>query len=346
MPTGASIGFQSNGVLFTPKKGEQLIAAGLSTLCLSLDSLGPDTTAAEHSATAVKGALAVLNAAKRRLAASHFRAGLEIVLSAGNIATLPRYVQWAADHGAEYVLASHLLLYDREAVGNNLFNPNPAEAIELVERYQKRAATAGGDLANALATHLKFHKNKEEQAAAQLFTELLAAAKDADIRLHLPSLLAQSPEMAERVAQAFAEAESVAAANGIELKLPRRHACSPRACPFIAERAVCIAASGAVTPCHFLWHSYSCRVHGEEVQVRQLPFGWLQRQPLEEIWQSRGFRQFRHEAGEEGYASCWSCSQGPCPNLVKDNIFAAHDCYGSQVPCGHCQWNLGGVQCL
>ncbi len=37
-----------------------------------------------------------------------------------------------------------------------------------------------------------------------------------------------------------------------------------------------------------------------------------------------------------------------CCNLLSanDNSHQANDCYGSNVPCGHCQWNLGGFRCL
>ncbi len=39
MPAGASIGFQSNGILLDRGKCRELIKAGLSTLCLSLDNI-------------------------------------------------------------------------------------------------------------------------------------------------------------------------------------------------------------------------------------------------------------------------------------------------------------------
>jgi hypothetical protein len=87
-------------------------------------------------------------------------------------------------------------------------------------------------------------------------------------------------------------------------------------------------------------------VLGEEVQVQEFAFGTIREQPLETIWQSLKYAEFRQEAGQYDYASCWSCSQGPCATLVNDNILSANDCYGSQVPCGHCQWNLGGFRCL
>ena len=150
----------------------------------------------------------------------------------------------------------------------------------------------------------------------------------------------------EGVEQAFAEAQTIAARNGVELFLPSRHALSERTCPFITDQAVFIAASGAVMPCHFLWHTYSCRVLGEEVQVHERNFGTIREQSLETIWQSPEYTQFRQDAGQYEYASCWSCTLGPCAALVNDNMLSTNNCYGSQVPCGHCQWNLDGIHCL
>ncbi len=348
MVSEAIIGFQSNGLLLDEEKSLKLITAGLSTVCLSLDSL-EDTAAdhaRDHSIAAVSRAIAGLVAAKKRLAATRFKIGLEMVLTKPTIGNLPRFVQWAADHGANYVIATHLLLYNRATEELSLFNPNSPEAVQLFDSYNERAAAQGINLTNCLAAYLKFTKTKADKAAVHLFQELQQEARNRDIRLHLRSLLLYTPGDAEKVAKAFAEAQAIAARNGIELFLPSQQALSERTCPFIAEQAVFIAANGAVMPCHFLWHTYSCRVLGEEVQVQECSFGTIGIQPLEMIWQSSKYTHFRLEAGRYDYASCWSCSMGPCATLVNDNILTAHDCYGSQVPCGHCQWNLGGIHCL
>ncbi|KAB2888107.1 MAG: hypothetical protein F9K32_17715 [Desulfobulbaceae bacterium] len=90
---------------------------------------------------------------------------------------------------------------------------------------------------------------------------------------------------------------------------------------------------------------YSCRVLDEDIQVQERVFGNIREQSLEEIWQSADYRQFRQQAGSNIYAPCWSCSLGPCATLINDSLYA-NDCYGSNVPCGHCLWSLGGIRCL
>lgn len=346
MPPDATIGFQTNGFLMDEEKSLELVAAGLNTVCLSLDSLEENPFRdGEHSVAAVSRAVKHLAAARHRLAAG-LRIGLEMVLTRENIRNLPQFIKWAGDNGADFFIATHLLHYDRSTEGSGLFNPNPPEAIQLFNSYKEQAAALGMDLTNCLATYLKFKKTEADLKVLQLFHNLLQEARDRDIQLHLQSLLDHAHTDPRVKEEAFADGKVMAEHYGIELFLPENEALSDRACPFLTDKAVFIAASGAVMPCHFLWHTYACRMFGEDVEVPERSFGNIRETPLESIWHHPEYRQFRDEAGRYDYARCWTCSMGPCAALVKDKGLFANDCYGSEVPCGHCQWSLGGIRCL
>jgi hypothetical protein len=99
-------------------------------------------------------------------------------------------------------------------------------------------------------------------------------------------------------------------------------------------------------PCHFLWHTCPGIVNQERIHVEELVFGAIDEQPLEVIWQKAEYAAFRAEAGLNDYAPCWSCTSAPCSDLVNANLLGANDCYGSQVPCGHCMWGIGWLKCL
>jgi putative metalloenzyme radical SAM/SPASM domain maturase len=348
MAVGSRIGFQSNGVLLTAELSRRLISAGLSTICLSLDSIAEKTEAvyAEHSVADVHRALAGLATARKESGASSFRIGLEMVLTRENLAELPRYVCWAAERGVNYIIVTHLFQYTSSSAELSLFNPNSTDAVQLFHRWDELAGKNGLDIRDYPSIFMKYKKNKQEMALVELVRQMQKEARDKNIYLHLQSLLQHRKNDTETVENSFTAARDIARKNGVELFLPPIEALSRRKCAFIEEEAVFIAAGGAVMPCHFLWHTYSCRVFDNEVQVRHYSFGDIIEQPLEQIWQSPEYGEFRREAGEYGYSSCWSCSQGPCADLINDNIHAANDCYGSQVPCGHCQWNLGGIHCL
>lgn len=343
MPDESSIGLQSNGLLLDQEKAERLLVAGLSTICLSLDSLRPQRPG-EHDATAVAAALAALcEAAKATKTAPTI--GLETVLSAANAAELPALVEWAAARGVRFILASHLLLYESGSEDLDLFNPHPPAANQLYLRHAKEAAAAGIDLPLALAHRLQLKKGRENQAD-RIFSAMQEEAAALDVRLHLPSLIRLHSQENKDIQSSLHQAEDLAQSANIDLRLPPLEAQWPPSCPFIEERAALIDVAGQVMPCHSLWHGHRCFMHGEMLQVRPRSFGCLNQSSLAVIWRNEEYRRFRREAGEYRHAPCWSCSQGPCPTLINDDLGYANDCYGSSVPCGHCRWSLGAVRCL
>ncbi len=348
MPADGVIGLQSNGFLLDEQRALRLLQAGLGSICLSLDSLktspAPTGNADEHSFAAVSRAVRHLLAAKRQATGS-CRIGLEMVLTAETVDELPDLVRWAADNGVDYVIATHLFPYDATAEDASLFNPNSGDAVAIFTKYRQKAGSQGLKLDSYLASYLKFSKTAADQQVMRIVDEMLKEARENDIHLHIQSLLNHTTIARETVERYFAEARRLADNHRIELFLPPLQALAERSCPFVTEKAAFIAGNGDVMPCHFLWHTYSCRVQGETFQVRERVFGNIGERSLEAIWQGDGYGQFRREAGDCRYAPCWSCSLGPCPSLVNDSLYA-NDCYGSLVPCGHCQWSLGGVRCL
>lgn len=343
MPKGASIGLQSNGLLLDRSRAERLLAAGLTTICLSLDSLrsrGPG----EHDALAVAAALTAMQEAAR-VTNNAPTIGLETVLSAETITELPELVKWAAARGVRFILASHLLLYESESESLDLFNPHPPAANQLYLRHAQEAAAAGIDLRQALANRLRLKKGMENQAD-HIFSAMQAEAAALDVRLHLPSLIRRHSQENTYIETWLHQAEDLARSANIDLRLPPLEAQWPPSCPFIEERATLIDVAGQIMPCHSLWHGHRCFMHGERLQVNPRSFGRIDESSLAAIWQNKEYRRFRREAGEYRHAPCWSCSQGPCPALINDDLGYANDCYGSTVPCGHCRWGLGAVRCL
>ncbi|MBU1567565.1 MAG: radical SAM/SPASM family putative metalloenzyme maturase [Proteobacteria bacterium] len=348
MPPSASIGFQSNGLLLTYPCAKDLIEAGLSTICLSLDSLQTQAGREQvggHGVAAVAKAIAALSQARKELT-GNFRIGLEMVLTSETVAELPDMVRWAAEQGVDYILTTHLLLYDAASEELSLFNPNTRNATQLFNKYVELAAAEGLNLKSGLAAYLKLSRTAKDQRMAEMFGEMQKEASDKDIRLHLQSLIRHRDLDPTTVEQLFRVARNLAEKANIEIFLPPLQSEAEKSCAFIAEKATFLTAGGAVMPCYFLWHTYSCRVLQEYIQVQERSFGNIRDLSLQAIWQSPEYRKFRREAGDYEYAPCWSCSQGPCITLVNDNLLSANDCYGSQVPCGHCQWNLGGIRCL
>lgn len=347
MPSGAVIGFQTNGLLLDAGRAQQLIEAGLSTVCLSLDSLtnGGRECKGEHSVIDVEQATLHLDRARKERRAA-LRIGLEMVMTRENIDQLPEVVDWAVSRNIDYLICTHLLLYDRTSEELDIFNPNTAAAMDLAQEYGRKAAGQDASLPDYLAAYRMLANTDNDDPVVRLFAAMQSDAVTLGITLNIPHLLARDQGEGRRIETIISQAKQFAAVGGLELLLPNQFAQPNRSCPFIEEEAVFVAASGNIVPCHFLRHACSYRMLGEMIPVRPRIFGNLHRQSLEAVWRGEAYSRFRDEAGRYAYAPCWNCSQGPCASLVNDNGDYANDCYGSQVPCGHCQWNLGGIRCL
>ncbi|MBM9616803.1 radical SAM/SPASM family putative metalloenzyme maturase [Desulfobulbus rhabdoformis] len=346
MPHNGSIGFQSNGLLFTQKKTRILVAAGLDTVCLSVDSLQP-AQGGEHQASPVERAIGYLqeagNSCKRSISL-----GIEIVLRESNQQQLPQIIDWAHARGVDYIIASHLFSYDGQLKEETLFTPNSLEATALFAKWSQQAEDNGLNLASLPRLRLRFNRSNEDRQLLDLGANMQLEARERDIKLHFDNLLKQRKNARPELVQLWEEAKQLANERGIRLNLPPLQAPSndKRSCPFMEEKAAFITTNGDVMPCHFLWHTYSCMVNQGDVQIHSRPFGNLAKQSLQEIWEDRRYTLFRQEASGSDYAPCWSCSSGPCPDLVNPNMLDIHDCYGNHVPCGHCMWSIGWTRCL
>lgn len=351
MPTDGRIGFQSNGILLQKTRALQLIKAGLDTICLSVDNLNAQNTdnpgQEGHQLSSVIKAIANLSEARRTLNRK-IRIGIEVVLQRDTLHQLPELVEWSSRHEVDYIIASHLFSYDGSMTEQSLFNPNSFEATQLFAKWNAQAFAQSVNLAALSSAQHKFPKSPSDILVLQIGTAMQKEAKEKNIAAHFPNLVTQSGRDMGEVEEQFNKARARAADRGVELFLPPLHAQAngQRSCTFIEENAVFIDRSGKVMPCHFLWHTCPSRVNQEQIEVKKLVFGNIGEQPLETIWQQPEHAAFRAEAGLNDYAPCWSCTSGPCVDLVNANLLGANDCYGSHVPCGHCMWSIGWLKCL
>ena len=350
LPATANIGFQSNGLLLDRALSRELIVTGLKTICLSVDDMlgsGSDLKhgSGEHSFSAVQKAVSNL-AWARTNAGREFKIGLEIVLSHETVGELPTLVSWAADNHVDYIITTHLIQYDDTTESINLFNPNSADAVQLFNKYNQRATSLGINIETSLCSYIKYAGTQSNDVELNFFKEIRQDAKSTDIQLNLQGIITNNNHKVDEIENLFNQARNIAKAGDIDLFLPPLQALNQRSCAFMTDGATFIAANGDVMSCHFLWHNYSCRVLNEIINIKKRVFGNISRQSLDAIWQSDEYTSFRNEAEQYEYSPCWSCAQGPCSAIVNDDGSYANDCYGSFVPCGHCQWNLGGIRCL
>jgi MoaA/NifB/PqqE/SkfB family radical SAM enzyme len=136
----------------------------------------------------------------------------------------------------------------------------------------------------------------------------------------------------------------VAAAAGLDLRLPALVPRQERRCEFVEGGGAFVSWEGKVHPCYFLWHSYRCFVQQWEQPVKPRVFGNLRERDILEIWNDPEFRSFRESVLTYDYPLCFSCKLAPCDYVQTEQF--EQDCHIKGEPCGSCLWCMGVFQCL
>lgn len=348
-PKGGWCGLQTNGQLLDKRLADELALAGLDVVCISHD----DNAALGHggaldSGDALSRAAALLRAAASK-AGRPLRLGLETVLMRGNVAGLPALVDRAVALGLDFVLGSHLLPMDAASESEGLFLPCSAASLRIFAQHQAEAQARGLNLAGVPRAAVMVHRTPAEQELMDLLRRMHECAQAEGVWLNIGRLAQADAARLEELSSLFAEASRRAKAAGLELRLPALTAPErpqERRCAFVEQDAACIDWLGNLSPCHFLWHGYACRVLGDEKRVEPRHFGNISTTALADIWRSPQLQQFRAAVRQGEYPACGDCGSGLCSDVSGLSGPFEQDCLGVAVPCGHCPWAVGQLACL
>jgi len=347
MPATSWIGFQSNGLLLTDERALALATAGLDRICLSVDSISPETFKRMRQGgelPAIDAAFAALAKAKRASGRDDLEVGAEIVLTRDNLTELPDTLEWAAERGATFAIVTHLLPYDQEHADQAAYLNCTEDAIAHFQQWKSRAAEEGVDLDRYFDILFKFSKNPEEKRIVEFVERMKAAAAERDLFLDLTKLFAIDHDWLADLNGILDRARQVAERTGLDLRLPEIVPKDDRKCHFVEDGGAFISWEGEVHPCYFLWHRYNCFASGWDQKVRPRTFGRLGQQQLAEIWNGDEFSSFRRSVISYDYPFCISCRLAPCDYVQTESF--EQDCHVKGEPCGSCLWCMGLFQCL
>jgi putative metalloenzyme radical SAM/SPASM domain maturase len=349
VPASCSIGFQSNGMLLNQALAERLMDAGLDRICFSVDSPDPDELGrfrAGSELDRVAGAFAMMRRAAARPGTRPLSLGAQAVVNAQTHAALPDMVSWCADRDAEFVIVSHVLPYNESDTAQSLFVSVSRRCLDFYREWEKVFLAEGMDVSHSYQAFYAVFRTPKQQRQVDIILAMKEEAQRIGLQFSLPNVMSLDLERMERVRESFARAAEVARERVVRLHLPEIAAREPRQCPFVNDESLFTACDGTLTPCYFLWHSYSAWSGGEEIRVRQRSFGRLPQDDPLAVWNSPEFRRFRVEAVGEEFARCGDCSVAPCDHVQGFPKHFEKDCYGQTVPCGICPWSGGGFACL
>ena len=347
LPDNAWVGIQTNGSLLNQPLAEKLINAGLDRICVSMDTEEPETFQDIRPGGKVEditNAFSVLNSAKKACGNTNLKLGIEFVLVKNNLMDLPRVLAWAVENGADFALVTQMLPYDASSNDDVLSSSNMDISREFYDKWHAEAAKRDIDLKSITSLRWRFDTTPEEQELVNFVSQMETEAYSRFIPFHLENLVSEDRATLERVEQVFSDARQFAEKTGLELSLPAIFPTFDRKCNFIEDGSAFVSWQGTVHPCYFLWHKYVCYVGGVKKNVSLKTVGDLADQNITEIWNNETFVEFRNAVQKYDFSYCTSCRIGPCTLMETDTF--EHDCHATEVPCGHCPWSLGLLQCL
>jgi putative metalloenzyme radical SAM/SPASM domain maturase len=347
MPAASWIGFQSNGLLLTDERALALATAGLDRICLSVDSISPETFKRMRQGgelPAIDAAFAALAKARRTSGRDDLQVGAEIVLTRNNLTELPDTLEWAAKRGATFAIVTHLLPYDQKHADQAAYLNCTEDAIEHFRQWKSRAAQEGVELDRYFDILFKFSKSPEEKRIVDFVERMKSAAAERELFLDLSKLFAIDHDWLANLNDILEKARQVAAQTGLDLRLPEIVPKDDRKCHFVEDGGAFISWEGEVHPCYFLWHRYNCFASGWDQKVRPRTFGDLKSETLQAIWNNQEFSAFRKSVISYDYPFCISCRLAPCDYVQTEEF--EQDCHVKGEPCGSCLWCMGLFQCL
>jgi putative metalloenzyme radical SAM/SPASM domain maturase len=345
MPAASWVEFQTNGHLLDEARARSLVEAGLDRIFLSVDATSPELFRAVRSGGSlgrVERALQILSLVRKEKKGRTLEVGAEFVVMRENLRELPALVRWLASRGVIRLIVSHILPFGSAMAKQPIFGINTASGESFYKNWFLRAQQRGIDLSQYFTALWKYDKTPDEKKLIELVQRISTQACQHDIPFHIGNLIAG--EELHQAEEVFREAEEVAAAVNLRLVLPSLRPLTAHACVGVKQGGMFVAWDGKVSPCHFLWRSFSCYLYGRRKQVAQRVFGDLTQESILHIWNREEYRQFRTDVLRGRYPHCPGCNVYPCEDI--DSIDFENDCYGETVPCGDCLWSMGLLQCM
>ncbi len=347
MPDTGTTGFQTNGKLLTADRAQSLINAGLDRICISVDTVTPaqfDAFRQGGSFIDVETAFDNLKMGLNNNPDIGLKKGIEFVLMKKNMDELPQVVLWAAKKGVDFIIVTHLTAYESALEKEMAFMNNSDAALDLFEKYRKKAEAWDIDITQYDKMLWKWNKNEADVELYTLVQAMKDEALEQDLFINLFHLLDEDTGYHQQIRLLFDEAKSLASRYGITLTLPEIRPKTNRQCAFTEDNSMFVTWDGKVSPCYFLWHQYDVMRQGYVKNVTPVYFGNLQESDPITIWNSDEFKTFREKVKKYDYPNCQAWCETRCDYVLDAPFY--QDCFINDIPCCDCFWGLGLLNCL
>lgn len=344
MPHDSKIGFQTNGVLLNDERLKELLRAGLTKICISMDSLTP--VRGLHEPEFAKRALETVYRAKTN-GVQTFESGIEIVITKDNLYQIVPTILEASKYKIDFVILSHLIPYSFEATNLVAYETNNEEAVKIFKKWRDKLIKRGYTMDNWLEQMKKIAISEffpRENEPLKLFKAMYDEALTRGLTLHMNNLISRDDSLIRDVKKVLKEVSRLRRKFNLKVKLPGTNPTAKRKCDFIEEKCIFIGVDGEVSPCYFLWHDFSCYIACLKKSVKRWSFGNIKEKNVIEIFNSSDYRRFLDSVLRYDFPYCYDCNFALC-DLMELETFV-YDCYTNHVPCGACLWCGGLFNCM
>jgi len=344
MPRGSLIGFQTNGVLLSYEKMKELVRAGLNRICVSIDSLMP--VKGLHEPESGRLALEAIHQVKSN-GAMHLQSGIEIVITTDNIDQIIPTIKEALKYEINFIILSHLIPYSSETAKKVAYETNNEEAVKIFKKWVNVLQNSDYTVDDWLDLMKKKSLPEyfpEENEPYKLFKDMYDEAISQGLTLNMKNLIKRDDRLLDELNSVFEEVQRLSEKNDISIHIPRTNPTPLRKCDFLEEKCMYIGVDGEISPCYFLWHSFTCYISGLKKSVKRWSFGNIKNNDPLEIYNNKAYTEFRKSVLSYDFPYCYDCNFALCDLMeVEDFIY---DCYTNTIPCGACLWCSGLFYCL
>lgn len=344
MPEDALIGFQTNGVLLTDEKLKELVHAGLNKICVSIDSLTP--VKGLHEPEYAEKALETIYRIKLN-SNGKLQSGIETVITRDNLDQIVPTIKEASKYDIDFIILSHLIPYSPSVLNKVAYETNNEESVKIFKKWLTLLEKSG----YTINEWLELMKKKalpeffpEENEAMRLFKGMYDEATEKGLTLHMQNLINRDEKLIKDVKLVLKDVERLSKKLQISIQIPKTNPAPRRKCDFLEEKCIFIGVDGEVSPCYFLWHSFTCYIAGLKKSVKRWTFGNIKDKDPFYIINSSEYINFINSVLKYDFPYCYDCNFALCDLMEFEDFL--YDCYTNDVPCGACLWCGGLFFCM
>lgn len=348
LPDGSKLAVSTNGSLVTQRVADKVLKEmGVDSISFSIDTV--DLAKLGRIRGRSKPTLVIENfrrAAKVKKEIGGFELGVEAVLMKDNFNDLPRLIEELAGEDVDYILVSHVVPYTEDVLERSAYVTLSKRPLEII----KPSLKYGWNLIREATRELygMIYGTYTDGKAAKIIEEFWKDAGEDGYWINLPLLFKSERKLKviERVEEAFRRGERIAHEYQVDLRLPNLYPdAKERRCPYVDEGIMVVRSDGMAAPCLEFMYPHPIYVNAHLKEVRDVTFGDLGREEVEDVWNKDAYAKFREVRRNLAENIPWC---GDCPYSTLGCFFAKTndvDCHANEPGCSECLYSANLAQC-